>query len=266
MAKVPPVQVGSGWTDLARQRFLAWQSFLLALQRRAPEALRELATLATQPQPPSDGELARWASDWGLPWASYWEAVRPIMLLFGPDEQSAAEELSLKGYALAEPEHESGEEYWRNPPKDFFAARVVMGHVRFHVTLWRKQPDWAGRWQAFSGEGHVYAPWPVLDIKVDDTEANIRKRVKAYIRKLKAFAGITPTSVTYDELDFDALVLEHVLQLSLPEVMTRLPRESRKPDTPREERSTRRRNRQLAAFLGLDLRHRPFGRPKLDKQ
>jgi hypothetical protein len=213
----PRVRLGIGETVPAGGNLFAQRRFLEAIERRVPQALRELATIARMPSGErvtsmrgrldltTEEALLAWAQKWGIP---------------GPDG------------------------WW-------------MRQVRNHVQHWREVPSHSGRWQGFVGvyrepKWPALAPWNANE----ESEADFRTRVDAYVARVRALPGIQPTPVTFTERDFDALALEHVAREPIDRVVQLV------DDPNRDSSSTRKRNRQLADLLGLTLRRLPRGRPQ----
>src|SRR5262249_55659009 len=153
-------------------------------ERRVPKALRELAAIAARPA--GGVNRLRWRLD-------------------------ESTETRLQEWARR----------WGIPGPDGWWLR----QVRRHVESWREHPKHAGHWLGFRS-ADFEPDWPVLapwNANLE-TESDFRARVDAYIASTKALPGIQPVPVTFTEIDFDALVFEHVACRSTLDVVTDLER------------------------------------------
>lgn len=213
----PRVRLGIGATVPEGANFFAQRRFLEAIQRRVPAALRTLADVARLPE----------------------GAKQPSMIGRLDRETEAA----LGTWA----------ERWGIPYPNGWWMRQIRGHVR----AWREAPSLAGRWRGFQ-VAYREPAWPVLAPwnANEETELDFDARVESYKRRVKALPGVVPAPVTYREIDFDALVLEHVAQMSIEDVASEL-------QIPGDASTIRKRNAQLAELLSLPLRRRGRGRPAM---
>jgi len=135
-----------------------------------------------------------------------------------------------------------------------------MSDIRLQVKHWHAFPKEAGRWSGVVGSYRAI-DWPTLPPwrATEETEAAFRVRVEDYIRRVKTLPGVEPVPVTFSERDFAAFVLEHVAQLPTDQVLVQLDTGDADPG---DASAVRKRNRQVAALVGLRLRRRPQGRPR----
>lgn len=189
--------------------------FLEAIAKFAPEAMTELAGIAAMPV--GDPGAARWLLD------------RPT-------------EAAVDAWATR----------WGIPyPNGWW-----MRQVRRHVKRWRAQPRHRGKWLMFTDSAFEPAwPTPPAWNANDELEADYRTRVDQYVADIKRLPGVVLPNETFRERDFQSLVLEHVAQKTIPDILEAL----QALDAP-DEKTVRLRNERLAVVLGLTLRRRARGR------
>ena len=233
MTDTATARLGVGATVVAHRNLWAWAEFFSAMQRRLPEALAALASIAARPgtvqiqsgrlDDDTERELNRWASKWGVP-----------------------------------------------SSEDEPHGRWCLKQLRTHVLMWRKHPGLAGRWLAFDdvgsrqrwelrwvGDQFDVGPPTIGWVPEDETEESFRRRVEEYIDRMKGLPGTVPTpTVQFCERAFDAFVLEHCAELTMTAVLERLSDADGGDAT-----NTRKRNTRLADLLGIRIRRRPRGKP-----
>ena len=80
------------------------------------------------------------------------------------------------------------------------------------------------------------------------------------IATVKNLPGVEQAPDTFTETDFDALVLEHVKEYTIAQVVNALPENTLGPD------AIQKRNAELARLLGLTLRRRQRGRQEQSRK
>jgi hypothetical protein len=146
-------------------------------------------------------------------------------------------------------------ERWGFPYADAFWMAVIRQHVRH----WHAFPETAGSLLGTIGHYSLHEtriqPWQ----PTEETEAAFRTRVESYIAAVKRDVHTRPTPI-FSPRDFDTLVCEHVLGVTIEQIPAMLSDED--GDETADTSTIRRHNKELAAVLGLRLRRRPASRPK----
>jgi hypothetical protein len=123
--------------------------------------------------------------------------------------------------------------------------------AQHHVTFWRAEPQYAGRWMtALAEQWHPVFPVGPSWNPITETEAAFRARVDAYIAACLAMPGLTRTPEKEAVTSFEWLALHHVGQWRYERLARRYGNSKGYPDIPAISRAIT----DTAALIGLTLR------------